>query len=1089
MNNNNNFDQISENEGWWSGRGSRDYMIQSENIDVNTTILLASDVPNSTTGNKRFSYETVESFDEFALRLLVENMNAYEILPPNCPIKPYFDLEMASDDLQMEAMKPKLDLFINWVINDIYDIFEIQLLYTDFLVLDSCRENKLSYHVLIYKQICFSDVQECKKLIKYLWHRFKNPSESEQKIVDQLTWFHKDEQRYIFDDKPYGKMQCIRLCGQSKNTNDYKLKIITEGATVHDSFVRLYEGICDRQPIEVVFGESVEKRRTKTAKVVSQEVANWDEFQTEGPTLMSSKTLTFEDLEKLDLWKRYLYMIVNKALSWEMWRNIGFAIADCGGSQNDWVEFSKLNTQQYVDGECKDFKNFRRQNDKLRNFNINTLRKLAKKCNPTYFRQQGSVFDQYFNLNLEGVKVIDETCKFVSQDNNNILDDAKLLILYAYLGRGKTTAIKRLLVENKYERVLWLSSRQTFAYFLSSEFCADCYLDKTVNIKESKKLVISVESLLKVNIQNNYDCICIDESESIFNQFSSPTMNGKYLEIFKVLLELIKRASKVVFADAFLTNRTLNFCRSLGIPMTMIKNSTSPIQRTADQLPAKIFESKLIENMKSKKLYVCFSSKTDLVKATETLKDHQVNLGLGDSFYQNALIYHADTDDRVIDSLKTINETWRKATVVVTSPTNTIGCSYSPDAEPDFHEVWINAKPTCCVRDTFQTQMRVRHLINNKMIFSLPDERAQAMAVSRNELQFDLLDSFDEFNSSKKAINIKLCDDLIAARQQTNSYENAPICNHLKTIRHIYEELEETPLALREIMHFNLFEQTISSCFYVDMFYEFLRKCGYDFNENLVEKPKKEKKKKEGQREEEVAAQQRKYKKLYKAIHPIDGKGAQEIDRLIKRKEASEMEKLQSKKFWFERNIRSDLNTITRACLFYETWLNPFKRVQFQNAINEKFSCVENLLNKDLKVSGEVLERNDMEAHKLKFIKEFNEKLGLTNSFQKDVKIDREKVEAMVGYLTEKRKEIHTVFALRDRATGDGNQYEQAIKLIMKIYSSWSETDIVNGNPTHKVAKTYVTKCDNNHWDLLKPYESTKIHDDFLHGHFLDPSI
>ncbi len=89
----------------------------------------------------------------------------------------------------------------------------------------------------------------------------------------------------------------------------------------------------------------------------------------------------------------------------------------------------------------------------------------------------------------------------------------------------------------------------------------------------------------------------------------------------------------------------------------------------------------------------------------------------------------------------------------MTSPCNTIGCSYAPpDEEPYFHQVWINAYPTCCVRDTFQTQMRVRHLKNNVMKFCLPDKKAMLFCKARYELKFDLMDAFEDFNCQKKEL-------------------------------------------------------------------------------------------------------------------------------------------------------------------------------------------------------------------------------------------------------------------------------------------------------------------------------------------------
>ena len=94
---------------------------------------------------------------------------------------------------------------------------------------------------------------------------------------------------------------------------------------------------------------------------------------------------------------------------------------------------------------------------------------------------------------------------------------------------------------------------------------------------------------------------------------------------------------------------------------------------------------------------------------------HELDIVLGgNAALSNALVYHAKVSDSVFDSLDNINTSWKAASMVITSPTNTIGCSYSPEGEPDFNAVYVNATPTCCVRDTFQTQMRVRHLKKTK---------------------------------------------------------------------------------------------------------------------------------------------------------------------------------------------------------------------------------------------------------------------------------------------------------------------------------------------------------------------------------------
>jgi signal recognition particle GTPase len=90
--------------------------------------------------------------------------------------------------------------------------------------------------------------------------------------------------------------------------------------------------------------------------------------------------------------------------------------------------------------------------------------------------------NRYFNPNYDGIKIINEDCCFVSdiknqQHCNNIFSEESVIILQAFLGKGKTTAIKRIMPQ--YKRVLFVSPRRTFSRFLCKDFGASCYLDWT----------------------------------------------------------------------------------------------------------------------------------------------------------------------------------------------------------------------------------------------------------------------------------------------------------------------------------------------------------------------------------------------------------------------------------------------------------------------------------------------------------------------------------------------------------------------------------------------------------------------------------
>ena len=85
----------------------------------------------------------------------------------------------------------------------------------------------------------------------------------------------------------------------------------------------------------------------------------------------------------------------------------------------------------------------------------------------------------------------------------------------------------------------------------------------------------------------------------------------------------------------------------------MIKNNTQPTERQAIEIDKKNFNSYLVEDLQKKnKNYICFSSKTDLIKFKSILKcDKQ--LGLKD-FDKKALYYYGKGDDKVFETLKNI---------------------------------------------------------------------------------------------------------------------------------------------------------------------------------------------------------------------------------------------------------------------------------------------------------------------------------------------------------------------------------------------------------------------------------------------------
>ena len=156
----------------------------------------------------------------------------------------------------------------------------------------------------------------------------------------------------------------------------------------------------------------------------------------------------------------------------------------------------------------------------------------------------------------------------------------KSLVLRSRYGSGKTTFMQRLIKERDLKRVLFVTYRQTLARDVMRNFgklgfknYLDSYDDPTV--WQSNKLIVQLDSLMKILTCNqtvmngkgfrlDYDCIVLDESESLLSHFDEGTMERKEIDIWYFFDELLKHSKKIVLMDGDVSERTLSFASSYG---------------------------------------------------------------------------------------------------------------------------------------------------------------------------------------------------------------------------------------------------------------------------------------------------------------------------------------------------------------------------------------------------------------------------------------------------------------------------------------------------------------------------------------------
>jgi hypothetical protein len=264
-------------------------------------------------------------------KILEQNYNLFELIPSYCHIKPYFDLEIERDDITLKECKKLLLLFIDLIINEYKMIYDIVLKKSDFVILDSCKVGKLSYHLVI-DSVYFENNKDQKIFINYLSAKFRDEESNIDSKVKLLLWSkvtkNGTDTRFIFDTIPYGNSQNFRLVNQTKvgKTNTLTIVNLTKKVkTIKDCFVRLFEGTNNRLKLdmEILINYAkkceieVDKVNTKIKKQSDKKVnhytnINYNFFDINCVAISGKylgEKMAIHELTNLPDWKRYLYLI------------------------------------------------------------------------------------------------------------------------------------------------------------------------------------------------------------------------------------------------------------------------------------------------------------------------------------------------------------------------------------------------------------------------------------------------------------------------------------------------------------------------------------------------------------------------------------------------------------------------------------------------------------------------------------------------------------------------------------------------------------------------------------------------------------
>lgn len=281
--------------------------------------------------------------------------------------------------------------------------------------------------------------------------------------------------------------------------------------------------------------------------------------------------------------------------------------------------------------------------------------------------------------------------------------------------------------ETKISSFMWVGHRQSLHQGTYKRICdaeIDCFdyskgtsSTKNTLYNEEPSIAICVNSLNYIDENKTYDVIIIDEIESVLESFMGDFMDNKN-SILKKLCNLIRTAKKIIVLDAFITNKTIEFFRSIDKDITIdiltkdvvmtnniyfknVKNDEKGSKNNDDDdndYKMNAITEIITELKKDKKIFMFYPYKKDMAELAETI---QVASG------KKCIYYNADRGDKIKQTLCNVNETWSEYDCVITNTCITCGVNFDLNG---YDSCWLFLAGFIKPRDAIQASARIRYL-------------------------------------------------------------------------------------------------------------------------------------------------------------------------------------------------------------------------------------------------------------------------------------------------------------------------------------------------------------------------------------------
>lgn len=331
-----------------------------------------------------------------------------------------------------------------------------------------------------------------------------------------------------------------------------------------------------------------------------------------------------------------------------------------------------------------------------------------------------------FNRELESNLLINNVgkhpCDFIAQqyvDPESIFEkDCRCYLLHSPMGSGKSNIIYHLYEKYDGESFLHISPRRSFAQNKAKqyeEYGVASYITKNNTTNQ----ICSLESLAKLKTQSSYKVIIFDEIEAIISQITSETVRN-HRTMMETLERFMKSAEVMVAMDGLLSDKALTFFKMFDITPKVIVNTTNTTKRTLKYIPMErvkgkrqylmnAFVASIEKDLEAgKKVYVTCASKTAAKRIYESLTPQW-----------KGRLYTGEEAETKKDLREDVNEIWNQYDLIVANSAITVGINFD---KVYFHKAYVMCtlnENGATHRDMMQSMMRVRHLIDNEVVFTI----------------------------------------------------------------------------------------------------------------------------------------------------------------------------------------------------------------------------------------------------------------------------------------------------------------------------------------------------------------------------------